>query len=115
MVEILCSLMERHIVHSHALIPQHTSHPTPPATGDEAPGTGAYCVSGNGRVLSMQLPIAVEELIPILIAVLVLGSGQKVLCHCDNQVVVAAIRSRTSGQPQITHLHKMLILCRSVI
>ena len=34
------------------------------------------------------------ELIPILIAALIWGrawSGQKVLCYCDNQVVVAAI------------------------
>ena len=47
----------------------------------------------------MQLLIAVKELIPILIAALVWGrswSGQKVLCHYDNQV--AAIRSRLFGR-----------------
>ena len=61
--------------------------------------------------LSEQLSIAVKELIPILIAALIWGrswSGQKVLCHCDNQVVVAAIRSRSSAQNQIMHLLRCL-------
>ena len=52
-----------------------------------------------------------KELIPILIAALIWGrswSGQKVLCHCDNQVVVAAIRSRSSAQTQIMHLLRCL-------
>ena len=59
----------------------------------------------------MQLLIAVKELILILIAALVWGrswSVQKVLCHYDNQVAVAAIRSRSSAQPQIMHLLRCL-------
>ncbi|KAL5518085.1 hypothetical protein EMCRGX_G003764 [Ephydatia muelleri] len=61
--------------------------------------------------LSGQQPIAAKEFIPILIAALVWGrswSGQKVLCHCNNQVVVAAIRSRSSAQTQIMHLLRCL-------
>eukprot|EP00731_Ephydatia_muelleri_P018931 Em0011g971a len=87
-------------------------------------GTGPRGSSGDGVAwhgtswfqwrwgpLSEQLSIAVKEFIPILIAALIWGrswSGQKVLCHCDNQFVVAAIRSRSSAQNQIMHLLRCL-------
>eukprot|EP00731_Ephydatia_muelleri_P003574 Em0001g3574a len=66
--------------------------------------------------LSGQQPIAAKEFIPILIAALVWGrswSGQKVLCHCNNQVVVAAIRSRSSAQTQIMHLLRCLFFIKA--
>ena len=66
---------------------------------------------GSSGSISGQQTIAVKELIPIQIAALIWGrswSGQKVLCHCDNEVVVAAIRSRSSAQTQIMHLLRCL-------
>ena len=48
---------------------------------------------------TQELPIAVKELIPIIVAGVLWGhewTGHRVLCHCDNQAVVACLRSRTS-------------------
>ena len=58
-----------------------------------------------------------KELLPILMAALAWGRawcGQKVLCHCDNQVVVAAIQSRSSAQPQIMHLLRCLFFIEAL-
>ena len=57
------------------------------------------------------LAIAVKELLPIILATLVCGRswyGKKVLCNCDNQAVVAGLRSRSSPHPQIMHLLRCL-------
>ena len=48
-----------------------------------------------------------EELIPIILACNVWGhswQGHQILCHCDNQVVVAALRSCTSKAKGLMHL-----------
>ena len=53
------------------------------------------------------LPIAVKELLPILIGAAIWGaqwSNHRVVWHCDNQAVVAALRSRTSRHPVLMHL-----------
>ena len=58
------------------------------------------------------LPIAVKELLPILVDGAVWGhtwSGHRVQCLCDNQAVVACLRSRTSRHPQLMHLLRNLV------
>ena len=100
MVEVLCSWMERYIGHHHS-------------SGSWGCGAwhGTSWFQWKWGPISGQQPIAVNKLIPILIAALIWGrswSRQKVLCYCDNQVVVAAIRSRSSAQTQIMHLLRCL-------
>ena len=61
---------------------------------------------------SRNLSIAEKELIPIILACDAWGRawhGIQVLCHCDNQVVVAAMRSRTSRSPGLMHLVRSLL------
>lgn len=36
-------------------------------------------------------------------------SGTRVICHCDNQAVVACLRSRTSREDHIMHLLRCLV------
>ena len=60
---------------------------------------------------SQSLSIAEKELIPIILACDAWGTswkGQQVRCRCDNQVVVACLRSRTSKS-------KSLMRCLVVI
>ena len=61
---------------------------------------------------SQALSIAQKELIPIILACDAWGSSwhsQQVLCHCDNQVVVACLRSRTSKDRGLMHLLRCLV------
>ena len=54
-----------------------------------------------------RLDIACKELIPIILACAVWGrewAGHHVTCYCDNQVVVASIRSSSSKQPHLMQL-----------
>ena len=62
---------------------------------------------------ALSLDIAQKELIPIILACEAWGAawhGLQVLCHCDNQVVVACLRSRTSKNKGIMHLLRCLTL-----
>ena len=55
------------------------------------------------------LDISCKELIPIILASATWGhkwARHQVVCHCDNQVVVAALRSCSSRQPHLMHLLK---------
>ena len=55
--------------------------------------------------------IAAKELLPIVVAVAVWGSawkGATVLCHCDNQAVVAAIRGGYCRDPAMAHMLRCL-------
>ncbi len=57
------------------------------------------------------LPIAVKEILPLVIAVAVWGPRWRqsaVRCHCDNQSVVHDIRTRTSRHPHMMHLLRCL-------
>ena len=48
------------------------------------------------------LDISCRELIPIILAAATWGPhwrGHRMTCHCDNQVVVACLRSHSSSQP----------------
>ena len=47
-------------------------------------------------VVSVGASIAAKELLPIIVATAIWGPswrGSTVLCHCDNEVVVAAVKS----------------------
>ena len=67
---------------------------------------------------SSPLSITIKELLLIMFAVVVWGrrwQAQKVLCHCDNQaVVVAALRSRSSKQPQLMHMLRCLFFVEAL-
>ena len=61
---------------------------------------------------SQDLSIAEKELLPIILACDAWGSawhGKQVVCHCDNQVVVACLRSRSSRSPGLMHLLRCLV------
>ena len=62
---------------------------------------------------SIPLPIAEKKLILIILACVAWGGdawqGHQVLCQCDNQVVVACLRSRTSRDKKIMHLLRCLV------
>ena len=60
---------------------------------------------------SVALPIVVKEFLPIILAAeLWAGSWSErmVVCHCDNQAVVACLRSRTSKNRQLLHMLRVL-------
>ena len=40
--------------------------------------------------------------------------AQKVLCHCDNQAVVAVLHSRSSKQPQLMHMVRCLFFIEAL-
>ncbi len=51
--------------------------------------------------------IAAKELLPIIVAAALWGQkweGVSVLCHCDNQAVVAAIRGGYCRDPTMAHM-----------
>ena len=61
---------------------------------------------------SQDLPIAAKELIPIILGCGAWGQswrGLQVHCHCDNQAVVACLRSRTSKNKGIMHMLRCLV------
>ena len=79
------------------------------------------CGAWSGRQwLSMQwpdgakaLPIATKEFLPILISGVLWGhqwTKRGVQYYCDNEAVVAVIRSRTSKHPHLMHLLRCLFL-----
>ena len=58
------------------------------------------------------LSIAEMELIPIILAMVVWGStwsNRQIICHCDNQVIVACLRSGTSKSKGVMHLLRCLV------
>ena len=55
----------------------------------------------------LKLPIAVKEFLPILLTAVLWGhqcTKRRVQYFCNNEEVVAIIRSRTSRQPHLMHL-----------
>ena len=61
---------------------------------------------------SQSLSITEKELVPIILACDLWGrawQGRRVRCHCDNQVVVACLRSRTSKSEGLMHLLHCLV------
>ncbi len=63
------------------------------------------------RAPPQPLTIAEKELIPIILACDTWGrtwQGKRILCHCDNQAVVACLHSRSSKQEGMMHLLRCL-------
>ena len=60
---------------------------------------------------SSALPIMVKELLPIVLACAIWGPSwrnHRVLCYCDNQAVVAGIRSQTTRESHCMHMLRTL-------
>ena len=96
--------------------PQHLPHIEMTSDASGGWGCGAWCgnrwfqVQWDDR--SCDLSIACKELIPILLACAAWGhewQGHRVTCHCDNQVVVAGLRSRSSKDKSVMHLLRCLV------
>ena len=56
---------------------------------------------------ALALPIVVKELLPIVLAAS-LWDSRLVICHCDNQAVVACLWSRTSKNRHCMHMLRVL-------
>ena len=72
-------------------------------------GTAWFQIRWNDR--AQPLMIAEKELIPIIVACATWGQswqGKHITCYCDNQVVVACLRSRTSRHMGMMHLIRCL-------
>ena len=68
----------------------------------------------NSSVLS----IAEKELIPIILDCAAWAHnwrGRRVICHCDNQVVIAGFRSCTSKDKGIMHLIRCLVFVEATL
>ena len=80
-------------------------------------GCGGYWVdkwfqlAWSSTRVSSSVNIAVKELIPIVLAAAVWGQWWQdgvVLCRCDNEAVVAIIKSRTSRDIELMHMLRCL-------
>ena len=72
-------------------------------------GSNWFQLQWNTNLLSKS--IAVKEMIPIIIAAAIWGKllrGKLVICHCDNQSVVAVIKARYSRDDELMHLLRTL-------
>ena len=85
-------------------------------------GCGAWHVQAWFQVKwnqnSSVLSIAEKELIPIILGCADWGHnwrGRRVICHCDNQVVIAGLRSRTSKHKGIMHLIRCLVFVEATL
>ncbi len=92
--------------------PQH--HITTDASGSW--GCGAWHIKSWFQVqwdaTTQNLSIAEKELIPIILACSVWAPrwrNTQVICHCDNQVVVACLRSRSSRVKVLMHMIRCLV------
>ena len=75
-----------------------------------ARGEDCFRVQWDSR--SWDLPITCKELIPIVLACATWGHawrGNAITCHCDNQAIVACLRSRSSKHAGIMHLLRCLV------
>ncbi len=92
--------------------------PTVEMTSDASGAWGCGAWHGNSWFLvqwdnqSCDLSIAYKELIPILLAAAAWGhswQGHRIICHCDNQVVVAGLRTTRQGSyapPQVLGVYR---------
>ena len=94
------------------------SLPTVQLTSDASGTWGCGAWHGNGWFQVQWdrradvLSIAAKELIPIVLACATWGHtwhAHQVRCWCDNQVVVAALQSRSSRDPGVMHLLRCLV------
>ena len=94
-----------------------TQHPVKELATDASGSWGCGAWHGNHWFqlawdeASLQLPITVKELLPIILACERWGIGwsdQCIRCHCDNQAVVANLRSRTSRDRHCLYMLRVL-------
>lgn len=55
--------------------------------------------------------MAAKKLLPIVVAVVIWGSqwrGATVLCHCDNEAVVASLKASYCKEPMLAHMLRCL-------
>ncbi len=97
------------------LTPSHLPHVVMTSDASGSWGCGAWHHRSWFQVTwdfrSSALTIAEKELLPIILACATWGKawyGHRVTCRCDNQVVVACLRSRTSRAGGIMHLLRCL-------
>ena len=65
---------------------------------------------------SQELQIALKELLPVVLACKLWGplwENQRVRCHCDNQVVVASLRSQTCKNSHCMHMLRALAFIKA--
>ncbi len=63
-----------------------------------------------------KISIAVKELLPIVLTCVMWGHAwrtHQVRCLCDNQVIVAALQSRSSRDPGVMHLLRCLVFAEA--
>ena len=97
--------------------------PGPPVavvTSDALGHWGCGAFTSSGHWFQLQWPrswepvhITVKELLPVVMACALWGmawQGQAVRCHCDNEAVVAILKSGTSKNPLVMHLMRCLFL-----
>ena len=99
------------------LLPQQDEAPSVCLTTDASGAWGCGGWTGS-HWFQLQWPqslvtkhIAIKELVPILIGLAVWGSywsRRHVICYCDNDAVVAVMRSRCSKEPDLMHLLRCL-------
>ena len=72
-------------------------------------GSNWFQLQWNTNLLSKS--ITVKEMVPIIIAAAIWGKlwrGKLIICHCDNQSVVAVIKARYSRDDELMHLLRTL-------
>ena len=101
------------------------STPTPHVSGDgvghiRVMGSGAWhgihCFQLQWDQMSAHLTIMIKELFPIVVACVIWGSSwqdQHVVCHCNNQAVVACLMSRTSRDRHCMHMLRILAFIKA--
>ena len=101
-----------------SFLPPPSSFPSLEVTSDASGSWG--CATWHGHhwfqvkwcSRAEPLSIAEKELIPIILALVAWGDSwahRQIICHCDNQVVVACLRSRTSKCKGVMHLLRCLL------
>ena len=74
-------------------------------------GCNWFQVQWNDWPVFSNASIAAKELLPIIVAVAMWGPqwvGSSVLCHCDNEGVVAVVKGRYCKDPTLAHMLRCL-------
>ena len=69
-------------------------------------------VQSNPSTAELPITVNFKELLPVVVAGVLWArdwGGHRIICHCDNQAVVACLKSRTSKHHGIMHLLRNLL------
>ncbi len=100
-----------HSSHSPCISPDYHSHQMPQVIGVAGLGMVQHGSRYGWNERAQPLTIAEKKLIPIIVTCATWGrswQGKHITCYCDNQVVVACLRSRTSRHMGMMHLIRCL-------